>query len=199
MWARRLRAARAAYSNNVVALVRADLTVIGQVSAFLRCRLICAEALAENVTREELAPADRAAAVKKLRDETGWSYSVIAEQLGTSHASLMRLAAIASSEVVQHALATGQVQQQQAAIVARAARSDAEAVELIGRVRGKTTEQTRKLVRAVVNKPVARKLRVVPDGCVDMTTLPIYLLCQRRIVARDEVHAALTASVTVVG
>lgn len=99
--------------------------------------------LLENVVREDLAPGDRAAAVARLRESTGWGYEKIAEFLGLGLRTVTDLAAIAEApEPVVEAVNEGRVTLKQAAKVARAAgRGELEHVgDLVGLMEGEEAQ-----------------------------------------------------------
>ena len=75
--------------------------------------------LLENVVRSDLRPGDRAAAVARLKETTGWTYEAIADHLGLSRARVIDMAAIAQQPAVVEALNAGRLTQKEAAKVAR--------------------------------------------------------------------------------
>ena len=135
-------------------------------------------ALTENVTREDLSPADRAAAVARLRDLTGWTYDAMATHLGMTVQRVHALSVIGKNEPVRQALSDGKVTQAEAIEIARVT-SDPDAVTEL--IESKAQPQRPK---PVVAQQDAR-------GHVAVKFLPIWRLMRQETVPRTELCDAI--------
>src|SRR5208337_4671409 len=67
------------------------------------------KAIIENVVRVDLKEGEKAAALKQLRDWTGWSFEAIADRMGMSVHRVLELSAIARHETVIDAVDAGRL------------------------------------------------------------------------------------------
>jgi ParB family chromosome partitioning protein len=72
------------------------------------------KAIIENVVRVDLKEGEKAAALKQLREWTGWSFEAIADRMGMTVNRVLELAAIARHQSVVDAVDTGQITKKQA-------------------------------------------------------------------------------------
>lgn len=129
-------------------------------------------ALIENVVRQDLKDGERADALARLKDTTGWTYEEIADRMGLSVSRVQDLASLARHDVVRDALNDGVLTQKQALAVAQgvpAGQSEL-ASELVGVVRDVTPVQARAIVREAKRVedgiPVAERVRRARDVVV---------------------------------
>jgi hypothetical protein len=78
------------------------------------------KAIIENVVREDLKEGEKAAAMKQLRDWTGWSFEAIADRMGLSVHRVLELAAIARHDEVVQAVDEGRLTKKQAIAIGQA-------------------------------------------------------------------------------
>ncbi len=72
------------------------------------------KAIIENVVRVDLKEGEKAAALKQLREWTGWSFEAIADRMGMTVNRVLELAAIARHQSVVEAVDAGQITKKQA-------------------------------------------------------------------------------------
>jgi ParB/RepB/Spo0J family partition protein len=120
--------------------------------------------LVENVVREDLKPGERASALERLHEQTGWSWNEIADRMGLGFQRIMELKAIARHGAVREAVDSGAITQKQGTILGQAFGVDQAGVvsELLPVVEGMTPERTRQVAQAVkkVDAALAPRQRV---------------------------------------
>ena len=109
--------------------------------------------LIENIVREDLKDGERAAALARLKENTGWSYEVIANRMGMSVNHVVKLSSIARHDVVREALDTGQITQAQAVALGQGVKDSELAGELVGVVSGLDNASTRTVVDVARDLP----------------------------------------------
>jgi ParB/RepB/Spo0J family partition protein len=108
-------------------------------------------ALVENVVREDLKPGERANALQRLYEQTGWSWNEIADRMGLGFQRIMELKAIARHDALREAVDAGVITQKQGTIVGQAFDAGQTEVvsELLPAIEGRSPEETRQLTQAV--------------------------------------------------
>ena len=109
--------------------------------------------LIENVVREDLKDGERADALARLKQSTGWTYEQIAQRMGMGVSRVVALASIARHEVVRQAVDEGTLTQKQAILIGQGVRDAKLAAELVAAVRGLDERQTRAVVQFARNAP----------------------------------------------
>ncbi len=104
--------------------------------------------LIENIVREDLQPGDRADALRRLRDSTGWTYEEVARRMGMTVNRVMDLASIARHEAVRAAADRGAITQKQAIAIGQGTREPELAAALAGVVGSLDEKATREALRA---------------------------------------------------
>jgi len=120
--------------------------------------------LIENVVREDLKDGERADALARLKDSTGWTYEQIAQRMGMGVSRVVALASIARHEVVREAVDDGRLTQKQAILIGQGVREPEVAAELTRVVQGLDEKATRAVVRAA---RVPRRGRPAADRVAD--------------------------------
>jgi ParB family transcriptional regulator, chromosome partitioning protein len=103
--------------------------------------------LIENVVREDLKDGERADALARLKESTGWTYEQIAQRMGMGVSRVVALASIARHESVRTAVDAGRLTQKQAIVIGQGVRDAELAAELVGAVLGLDDVETRTVVR----------------------------------------------------
>lgn len=108
-------------------------------------------ALVENIVREDLKPGERANALQRLYEQTGWSWNEIADRMGLGFQRIMELKAIARHDTLREAVDSGVITQKQGTILGQAFGADQTEVvsELLAVIEGRSPEETRRLAQAV--------------------------------------------------
>ena len=104
--------------------------------------------LIENVVREDLKDGERADALARLKESTGWTYEQIAQRMGMGVSRVVALASIARHEVVREAVDQGALTQKQAILIGQGVREPELAAELVPAVKGLDEHRTRAVIRA---------------------------------------------------
>ena len=104
--------------------------------------------LIENVVREDLKDGERADALARLKESTGWTYEQIAQRMGMGVSRVVALASIARHESVRLAVDDGSLTQKQAILIGQGVREPELAAELVPAVKGLDERSTRVVIRA---------------------------------------------------
>jgi ParB family chromosome partitioning protein len=104
--------------------------------------------LIENVVREDLKDGERADALARLKQSTGWTYEQIAQRMGMGVSRVVALASIARHEPVRQAVDDGTITQKQAILIGQGIRDRELAAELVEAVGGLDERVTRAVVKA---------------------------------------------------
>jgi ParB family chromosome partitioning protein len=104
--------------------------------------------LIENVVREDLKDGERADALARLKQSTGWAYEEIAQRMGMGVSRVVALASIARHDTVRIAVDEGVINQKQAIALGQGVKDPELARGLVEMVRGLTEGQTRAVIRA---------------------------------------------------
>lgn len=103
--------------------------------------------LIENVVREDLKDGERANALARLKDSTGWTYEQIAERMGMGVSRVVALASIARHEPVRAAVDSGEITQKQAILIGQGVRDSQLAGELVPAVKSLDERTTRAVIK----------------------------------------------------
>jgi ParB/RepB/Spo0J family partition protein len=109
--------------------------------------------LIENIVREDLKDGERAAALARLKDTTGWSYETIANRMGMSVNRVVSLSSIARHDAVREAVDDGRITQKQGIVLGQGIKDPELASELVGAVEGLDPASTRAVVEAARSLP----------------------------------------------
>jgi ParB/RepB/Spo0J family partition protein len=102
--------------------------------------------LIENIVRQDLRDGERAAALARLKETTGWSYEVIANRMGMSVNRVVSLSSIARHDVVREAVDDGRITQKQGILLGHGVKDPALAAELVAVVGGLDRAATRHVI-----------------------------------------------------
>jgi ParB/RepB/Spo0J family partition protein len=109
--------------------------------------------LIENVVREDLKDGERADALARLKESTGWTYEQIAQRMGMGVSRVVALASIARHPSVRLAVDDGTLTQKQAILIGQGVKESDLAAELVRAVRGLDERTTRAVVRRARQTP----------------------------------------------
>jgi ParB/RepB/Spo0J family partition protein len=104
--------------------------------------------LIENINRLDLKPGERAAALGRLRERTGWTYEEVARRMGISVNTVIGLAGIARHDAVRSAVDDGRITQEQAVVIGQGTRDPELAGALVEVVYGLDRQQTAQTLAA---------------------------------------------------
>jgi ParB/RepB/Spo0J family partition protein len=143
---RRWRAFRrlAVENPNDYSLIPATITVLRGDQPHVKALM---QGLIENIVREDLKPGDRADALQRLYDWTGWTWDAIAERMGLAKVRVLELKAIAKHVPVRDAVNEGTITQKQAIAIAQGVRDAELAAAMVEQVPGMGLEDTRQVVK----------------------------------------------------
>lgn len=108
--------------------------------------IVLMRGLIENIVREDLKDGERAAALARLKETTGWSYEVIANRMGMAVNRVVALSSIARHDVVREAVDDGRITQKQGILLGQGVKDPELAGELVGVVSGLDPAATRSVV-----------------------------------------------------
>lgn len=87
--------------------------------------IVLMRGLIENLVRQDLKDGERAAALARLKETTGWSYEVIANRMGMSVNRVLALSSIARHDAVREAVDDGRITQKQAILLGQGVKDPA--------------------------------------------------------------------------
>jgi ParB/RepB/Spo0J family partition protein len=108
--------------------------------------IVLMRGLIENIVRQDLKDGERAAALSRLKEQTGWSYEIIANRMGMTVNRVVALSSIARHEAVREAVDEGRITQKQAILLGQGVKDPELAGELVAAVSGLDPASTRSIV-----------------------------------------------------
>ena len=109
--------------------------------------------LIENLVRLDLKDGERAGALTRLKETTGWSYEVIATRMGMTVNRVIALSSIARHDSVRQAVDEGRITQTQGILLGQGVKDGSLAGELVGAVSGLDPATTRTVVETARELP----------------------------------------------
>jgi ParB family chromosome partitioning protein len=109
--------------------------------------------LIENVVREDLKDGERADALARLKESTGWTYEQIAQRMGMGVSRVVALASIARHEPVRRAVDDGTLTQKQAILIGQGVKEPELARHLVNAVAGLDERATRAVMQIARDAP----------------------------------------------
>jgi ParB family chromosome partitioning protein len=140
------------------------------------------KAIIENVVREDLKESEKAAAMRQLREWTGWTFEAIADRMGLSVHRVLGLAAIARHDAVMEAVDDGLLTKKQAIAIGQAG-VDSEIASAMAR---HATDLDPKVVRQVAKQAAEADASVPAEARVQAARAAV--LVGKRAVQRSETY-----------
>jgi ParB/RepB/Spo0J family partition protein len=109
--------------------------------------------LIENIVRQDLKDGERAAALLRLKESTGWSLEEIGDRMGMSVSRVADLSSIARHDVVREAVDDGRITQKQAIALGQGVKDGDLVTELVGVVQDLDPKMTREVVKIARSLP----------------------------------------------